>query len=186
MKMKLWMFVMAMLVLGSASQARAQWAPYAMFSLGHYSGVGVGANTAGNQVGGMNALGGTFGLSDEPYHSGPIGFGFDARGIIENSANSTPYGNKMAGALIGPRLEINTLALPFRPYAQVELGIVGTNNGKQTNKDTHGAYQFQFGGDITIFPHVATRLEYGVGQLWTGNGTKHTLQTFGAGVVIRL
>ena len=172
---------------GGAMSASAQIAPYAMFSAGHYSGQGVGHGTAPTQSGGMTALGGTFGVNDDAYHAGPIAAGFDVRGMIQNSANSTPYGNKLAGFLVGPRLTANTLVLPFRPYGQVEVGVVGTNNGSSYTKSSSFAYQFQFGGDFTIVPHVAVRVEYGAGQLTGNNGSpSHTLQTFGAGLVVRL
>lgn len=184
MTMKIFLVALALTVCGAMS-ASAQVAPYAMFSLGHYSGQGVGPGTAATQSGGINALGGTFGVNFDKYHSGPIAAGVDVRGIIENSANSTPYGNKVAGFLVGPRITANTLALPFRPYAQLEVGVVGTNNGTQRSKDAHFAYQLQLGGDFTLVPHVAARLEYGVGQL-TGNTQSHTLQTFGAGIVFRI
>jgi len=166
--------------------ASAQIAPYAMFSAGHYSGLGVGQGTSPTQSGGMTALGGTFGINDDFIHAGPVGVGLDMRGMVQNSANSTPYGNKIAGFLVGGRITANTLMLPFRPYFQLEGGVVGTNNGTQYNKDAHGAYQVQFGGDFTLIPHLAARLEYGVGQLSTGNHANHTLQTFGAGLVLRL
>lgn len=50
--------------------------PYAMFSLGHYSGLGVGNGTPATQPGGMTALGGTFGgyvtfPNPGPIQSGP-------------------------------------------------------------------------------------------------------------------
>ena len=168
-----------------AGQAKAQVAPYAMFTAGHYSGLGVGSGTAANQSGGMTALGGTFGISDSPLHAGPISLGGDARAIIENSSNSTPYGNKIDGFLTGARLAVNTLATPLRPYVQAEIGVVGQNNGTSSSKSTSFAYQFQFGGDWTLIPHLAARFEYGAGQVET-SGNNHTLQSFGAGLVLRL
>jgi hypothetical protein len=86
---------------------------------------------------------------------------------------------------VGGRVDLAGLPLlPVNPYLQVEVGGVGTNNGTSTSKSTSFAYQVQFGGDFTIFPHLATRLEYGTGQL---NGSpNHTLQTFGVGLVVRL
>lgn len=175
----------------AGGRAEAQFAPYGMFSFSHYSGQGVGPGTSPTQSGGITALGGTFGVNMDSIHAGPIGAGIDVRGMIQNSANSTPYGNKVAGFLIGPRVTVNTLILPFRPYVQLEGGVVGTNNGTQYNKDTHFAYQVQFGGDFTILPHVAARIEYGVGQLTgssnsAGGNQSHTLQTLGAGLVFRL
>lgn len=170
-------------MLGSAAQA--QISPYAMFSAGHYSGLGVGTGTSSTQSGGYNSFGGTFGVYDDFLHAGAIGAGLDLRGMIQNSSNSTQYGNKTAGLLFGPRVTVNTVALPFRPYVQLEIGAIGTNNGTQPNKDTHFGYQLQFGADYTLIPHVAARFEYGVGQVSTPN-IKHTLQTFGLGLVLRL
>jgi hypothetical protein len=166
-------------------KAGAQVAPYAMFSAGHYSGLGVGNGTGPTQSGGMTSLGGTFGVYDDMVHAGPARIGPDARLVIENSANSTTYGNKIAAFLVGGRVDLAGMPLlPVNPYLQVEIGGVGTNNGTSTSKSTSFAYQVQFGGDFTIFPHLATRLEYGTGQL-SGN-PNHTLQTFGVGLVVRL
>jgi len=175
----------AVLVIG-AHRAEAQISPYAMFSTGHYSGLGVGNGTGPTQSGGITALGGTFGVYDDFVKMGPARFGTDFRGVIENSANSTTYGNKIAAGLAGFRLDGSGIPVfPFNPYVQAEIGVAGTNNGTSPSKTSGFAYQFQFGGDFTLFPHIAARLEYGAGQLST-NSTNHTLQTFGAGVVVRL
>jgi hypothetical protein len=174
-----------MAALGGA-RVEAQIGPYAMFSAGHYSGLGVGNGTAANQSGGMTALGGTFGVYDDVARAGPISVGGDARLIVENSANSTPAGNKITGFLVGGRVDGNPVVLPFRPYAQVEIGVVGTNNGTGSTEASSFAYQFQFGGDFTLLPHLGLRVEYGAGQLSTGGGTNHTLQTFSSGLVLRL
>jgi len=184
--MRLRILVVVVVAMGMAVGARAQVAPYAMFSLGHYSGLGVGAGTSATQSGGFNAYGGTFGAYDNLLKSGPVKVGADARLIIENSGNSMAYGNKISGFLTGGRLEVNMIALPFRPYVQGELGVVATNNGTQANKNSYFAYQFQIGGDITLLPHVGARVEYGAGQVETGEGANHTLQSFGAGIVARL
>jgi len=177
--------LIGLLALG-AGRGEAQIGPYAMFSAGHYSGIGVGNGTSSTQSGGMTSLGGTFGVYDDVVREGPIGVGGDVRVIAENSANSTTYGNKITGFLVGGRIDGNPVVLPFRPYAQVEIGAVGTNNGTSTSETASFAYQFQFGGDFTLLPHLGLRVEYGAGQLSTGNGTNHTLQTFGAGLVLRL
>jgi hypothetical protein len=169
-----------------AQRSAAQVAPYAMFSRGHYSGLGVGPGTPADRSGGITALGGTFGVYDDFVKMGPARLGADVRAVIENSSNSTPVGNKVAAGLFGVRLDgAGMHGFPFNPYVQAEIGGVGTNNGTSYNKSTSFAYQFQFGGDITLFPHVATRLEYGAGQLSTNN-VNHTLQTFGVGLVVRL
>jgi hypothetical protein len=183
---RIWLAIVLTATTLSAASAGAQVAPYAMFSAGHYSGLGVGNGTSSTQSGGITSLGGTFGVYDDYIYAGPARFGPDARLMVQNSANSTPYGNKLTGFLVGGRADLAGLpAIPFNPYLQFEIGGVATNNGTSYNKSTSFAYQFQFGGDITILPHLATRLEYGAGQLETGN-PKHTLQTFGAGLVVRL
>jgi len=169
--------------------AAAQISPYAMFSAGHYSGLGVGYGTKSDESGGMTSLGGTFGVYDDFVRLGPARFGTDFRGVIQNSANSTQYGNKIAAGLAGFRLDGSGVPLlPFNPYVQAEIGVAGTNNGTSATKTSSFAYQFQFGGDFTVFPHIAARLEYGAGQLTSSGATNtgHTLQTFGAGIVLRL
>ena len=166
--------------------ARAQVAPYAMFSAGHYSGIGVGPGTTSTETGGITSLGGTFGVYDDTIKAGPARLGPDVRLMVQNSANSTPYGNKLLGVLLGGRVDLAGVPLPVNPYFQLEIGGVGTNNGTSYNRSASFAYQVQFGGDFPIFPHVAGRLEYGTGQLTSLGNTNHTLQTFGAGVVVRL
>jgi hypothetical protein len=182
----LWAVVVACVaVAGRAGAQVAQVAPYAMFSAGHYSGLGVG--TGPTQSGGITALGGTFGVYDQRYSAGPVHVGGDARLIVENSANSTPNGDKITGFLFGARVDGDLPAFPVRPYAQAEIGVVGTNSGTSPDRTTSFAYQFQFGGDFgLLIPHLAGRLEYGAGQVETGGGTSHTLQTFSAGLVLRL
>lgn len=167
--------------------AGAQLAPYAMFSAGHYSGQGVGPGTAPNQSGGLTAYGGTFGLYDNFLKLGPVKLGSDARFLIANSGNSTPYGNKLVGGLFGLRLDTGGVPLlPVNPYIQAEIGGVGTNNGTSPDRTGSFAYQVQVGGDFTILPHLDARVEYGTGQLTNINATNHTLQTFSAGLVLRL
>jgi hypothetical protein len=159
---------------------------YAMASAGHYSGLGVGPGTASTQSGGITARGGTFGVYDNFAPFGPVKLGGDARLIVQNSANSTQYGNKILGGLFGLRLGINTPAVPVKPYIQAEIGGVGTNNGSSTTRTASFAYQVQGGVDFTIFPHLDARGEYGAGQLTSINGANHTLQEFGIGLVVRL
>jgi opacity protein-like surface antigen len=158
-----------------------------MLSEGHYSGIGVGYGTPANQSGGMNATGGTFGVYDNFAPFGPIRVGGDARFFIQNSANSTTYGNKLAGFLFGPRLEISPPPpIPLKPYIQLEIGGVGSNNGTSTSKTTSFAYQVNGGVDVTILPHLDIRGEYGAGQLTSIHNTNHTLQEFGIGLVLRM
>jgi len=161
--------------------------PYAMFSAGHYSGLGVGNGTAPTQSGGMTALGGTFGgyvLYPTP---GPVRLGIDGRLIVENSANSTTFGNKILGGLIGFRVDGSGAPLPVVPYFQFEIGGVGTNNGTSTSRTASFAYQAQFGADFPFANRqIAARVEYGAGQLTSINNTNHTLQTFSAGIVFHI
>ena len=161
--------------------------PYAMFSAGHYSGLGVGNGTAPTQSGGMTALGGTFGgyvLYPTP---SPVRVGIDGRLIIENSANSTTFGNKILGGLLGFRIDGSGAPLPAVPYFQFEIGGVGTNNGTSTSRTASFAYQAQFGADFPLASQqVAARLEYGTGQLTSIGNTNHTLQTFSAGIVFHI
>ena len=166
---------------------RAQLAPYATFSAGHYSGQGVGASTAPAQSGSLTAYGGTFGLYDNFLKLGPIKLGSDARFLIANSGNSTPYGNKLIGGLAGLRLDTGGIPLlPVNPYIQAEVGGIGTNSGNSPSRSGSLAYQVQVGGDFTILPRLDARVEYGAGQATNINGTGHTLQTFSAGIVLRL
>ena len=169
------------------SAGKAQTGIYGMFSAGHYSGVGVGYGTPANQSGGMTARGGTFGIYDNFMPLGPIKFGGDARFFVQNSANSSTYGNKLAGFLVGPRVAI-VLPSPIhvRPYIQLEFGGVGTNNGTSTSKSTSFAYQVNGGVDFTVVPHLDIRGEYGAGQLTSIGNANHTLQEFGIGLVLRL
>src|SRR5205085_9733615 len=95
---------------------------YASFSAGHDSGLGVGNGTSANQSGGMTAQGGTFGGYVLYPSGGPMNVGADARLIVENSANSTPYGNKILGGLVGLRIDGEGARLPIVPYFQFEVG----------------------------------------------------------------
>lgn len=159
---------------------------YGLFSAGHYSGLGVGNGTPATQSGGMTALGGTFGGYVMYPSPGPINVGLDVRGIVENSANSTTYGNKISGGLIGLRVDGSDSRLPVVPYFQFEVGGVGTNSGTQRTRDVSFAYQAQFGADIPFASdQIAARVEYGAGQL-TASRTNHTLQTFSIGIVVHL
>ncbi|HEX5284922.1 MAG TPA: outer membrane beta-barrel protein [Bryocella sp.] len=177
--------IFGLLILPDAAKAQA--GVYGMLSAGHYSGLGVGYGTASNQSGGMTADGGTFGVYDNFMPFGPVRFGGDARVIIQNSANSTQYGNKLAGFLFGPRLEIAPPPpIPVKPYIQLEFGGVGTNNGSSHSKSTSFAYQVNGGIDFTVLPHLDIRGEYGAGQLTSIGGTHHTLQEFGVGLVLRM
>ena len=161
--------------------------PYVLFSAGHYSGLGVGNGTAATQSGGMTALGGTFGGYVIYPSPGPVHLGVDARLIVENSANSTVYGNKIFGGLFGFRIDGSDAQLPIVPYFQFEIGGVGTNNGTSTTRTGSFAYQAQFGADFPFASQqVAARVEYGTGQLTGIDNTNHTLQTFSVGIVFHI
>jgi len=165
--------------------AHGQVGIYGMFEADHYSGLGVGPGTSSTQSGGITPIGGTFGFYDDVIHAGPIHLGYDARLKIDNSANSTSYGNKLLGGLVGGRLDANPVVLPFRPYLQAEVGVIATNNGTNPSRSAGLGYQVQFGGDVTLFPHVGARFEYGAGQV-RNDSLSHTLQSFGAGLIVRL
>jgi opacity protein-like surface antigen len=171
---------------GVAAAAHAQAGVYAMLSQGHYSGLGVGYGTPSTQSGGMTARGGTFGVFENFIPTGPLRLGGDGRFFIQNSANSSHYGNKLAGALFGLRLEVDVPTTPVRPYIQAEIGGVGTNNGSSTSKSTSFAYQVQGGVDFTVLPHLDIRGEYGAGQLTSIQDEHHTLQELGIGLVLRM
>jgi hypothetical protein len=161
--------------------------PYAMFSAGHYSGLGVGNGTAATQSGGITALGGTFGGYVMFPSPSPVQLGADARLIVENSSNSTTFGNKILGGLFGLRIDGSGAQLPLVPYFQIEIGGVGTNNGTNRTRTASFAYQAQFGADVPFAnQQVAARIEYGTGQLTGISNTNHTLQTFSAGIVFHI
>jgi hypothetical protein len=158
-----------------------------MFSAGHYSGLGVGNGTAPAQSGGMTALGGTFGGYVLYAMPSPVQIGVDARLIIENSANSTPYGNKITAGFVGFRIDGSGTPLPLVPYFQFEIGGAGTNNGTSTNRTASFAYQAQFGADFPLVSQqLSARMEYGTGQLTGINKANHTLQTFSLGIVFHI
>lgn len=160
---------------------------YGMLSAGHYSGLGVGPGTSSTSSGGITALGGTFGGYVMYPTTGILELGGDARLIVENSSNSTPYGNKILGGLVGLRIDGSGAALPLVPYFQFEIGGVGTNNGTSTTRSGSFAYQAQFGADFPIvYQQLSARVEYGTGQLTGISRTNHTLQTFSAGLVLHI
>jgi hypothetical protein len=160
---------------------------YGMFNAAHYSGLGVGNGTAPTQSGGMTALGGTFGGYVLYPSSGPVHLGIDTRLLVDNSANSTTFGNKILGGLVGFRIDGSDSHLPIVPYFQFGIGGVGTNNGTSTTRTGSFAYQAQFGADFPFAnQQIAARIEYGTGQLTQINNANHTLQTFSAGIVFHL
>ena len=170
---------------GRAPQLAVDAAAYGMFSAAHYSGQGVGLGTAPNQSGGITPLGGTFGFFAVGRTPGPVRVGGDVRFVIENSANSTPYGDKLTAGFVGFRVDGSGLQNTYViPYFQFEVGGAGTNNGTSLTKQGSFAYQAQFGADFPLIVHgLSSRVEYGAGQLTQINNTSHTLQTFSAGLV---
>ena len=172
-------------VLLTAGSIRAQFAIYGMGTGGHESGQGVGPHVGSDGNGSFTAWGGTFGVYKDMVHLGPLRLGADGRFFIENSGNSTPYGNKLRGGLGGARLDAHLPLIPLRPYMQAEVGGASTNNGTSPDLSTGFTYQLQFGVDFTIFPHLDLRGEYGVGQIFV-NSINPTMQQFGGGLVLRL
>lgn len=151
----------ALLLLPRASQAQV--GIYAMGSGGQYAGSGT-------------AWGGTFGLYDNFVPLGPLKLGGDGRFFVQHhKADST----KLVGGLFGLRLALGVPAVPIRPYIQAEIGGVSVDT-------TSFAYQVQGGLDVTIFPHVDVRGEYGGGQVTSVHNSGQSLEEFGAGLVFRL
>jgi hypothetical protein len=176
--------VTAIAAAGMAAAAHAQTGIYGMLSYSHVTGQGVGYNVTSSQHGSISPVGGTFGVYTDFAHLGPVDIGGDGRFFIQNSGGNQPYGSKASGALFGPRIDINGLHLPLRPYAQLELGVVGANNGNSYSKSTGLAYQFQVGADYGILPLLDVRLEYGAGQIAGGTGPSRGLQSLGGGLAL--
>ncbi|HEX4154521.1 MAG TPA: hypothetical protein VHY48_02800 [Acidobacteriaceae bacterium] len=175
------LFLGAALVFGGfgTSAALAQVGIYGMGSGGRFS-------APGAQNGSVIAWGGTVGVYDNFVPLGPVKLGGDGRIFVQNSGSSTQYGNKLLGGLIGLRLALSAPMIPFRPYIQAEVGGVGTNNGDSASRTASVAYQVQGGLDVTVLPHLDLRGEYGAGQASSISNSGHTLEEFGAGVVLRL
>lgn len=163
----------------ACTAAFAQVGIYGMGSGGHFS-------EPGAQNGSITAWGGTVGVYDNFVPLGPVKLGGDGRIFVQNSGNSTQYGNKLLGGLIGLRLGLSAPAIPFHPYIQAEVGGVGTNNGNSASRTASVAYQVQGGVDVTVLPHLDLRGEYGAGQASSINSSGHSLEEFGAGIVLRL
>lgn len=178
-------WILLTMVLLVANYGRAQFALYGMGTGGHESGAGVGNDAIANGNGSFIAWGGTAGIYDDFLHLGPARLGADGRFFLEHSGNSTAYGNKLEGGLGGLRADAHLPLIPLIPYAQIEAGVAGTNNGTNSLLSTGFTYQVQFGLDITIFPHLDLRGEYGVGQIFL-DGQNPLMQQFGGGFVLRL
>jgi len=174
-----------LILLLAAGSSRAQLAIYGMGTGGHESGPNVGNLSSPGTNGSFIAWGGTGGLYYDFVHLGPLHLGGDGRFILEHSGNNTPYGNKIEGGLGGLRADAHIPLIPLIPYAQADVGGVGTNNGTEPLLTTGFAYQVQFGCDITILPHFDFRGEYGVGNIFL-DSSHPVLQQFGGGFVLRL
>lgn len=166
--------------------AKAQTGLYGMFSYSHVTGQGVGYGVAGSQHGSISPKGGTFGVYSDFLKFGPVHVGGDGRFFIQNTGGDRPYGSKASGALFGARLDAQGLPLPLIPYGQVELGVVGANNGNSYTRSTGLAYQFQAGLDYVLIPRLDLRFEYGAGQIAGGTGPSRALQQLGIGICLRL
>ncbi len=174
-----------------APLGHAQTGVYAIGGGARLTGPNVGANTAAGASGSFIAYGGTYGLYHDFAHAGPIGLGLDVRGMHASSSNSTAYGNKLSGGLVGFRADLKAPATPVRVYTQAEIGAATTNDGRYVSSSGSAgtAYQIQVGVDFRIVPHLDLRGEYGVGQV-IGSGSPAgtanlNLQQFGGGVVFR-
>jgi hypothetical protein len=167
-------------------EAKAQTGLYGMFSYSHISGQGVGYGVAGSQHGSISPVGGTFGVYSDFLKFGPVHVGGDGRFLIQNSGGDRPFGSKASGALFGARIDAQGLPLPIQPYGQVELGVVGANNGNSYTRSTGLAYQFQAGLDYVLIPRLDLRFEYGAGEIAGGTGPSRPLQQLGAGICLRL
>lgn len=169
------------------SSAHAQVAIYGMGSGGFLSSVNAQSGPFTLTSASVSAYGGTFGVYDNYRHLGPLKFGGDARFFIQSSSTSHAYGNQLRGAMGGARLALSSVAVPFSPYIQAEIGGVSTNYGTQSQRSISFAYQVQGGLDYTIVPHLDGRFEYGVGQigaLFPGN--RQEMQQIGIGLVVRI
>lgn len=166
--------------------AKAQTGLYGMFSYSHVTGQGVGYGASSSDHGSISPRGGTFGVYSDFLKFGPMHVGGDGRFFIQNTGGDRPYGSKASGALFGARLDAQGLPLPLEPYGQVELGVVGANNGNSYTRSTGLAYQFQAGLDYVLIPRLDLRFEYGAGQIAGGTGPSRALQQLGIGICLRL
>lgn len=168
-----------------APEAHAQFAVYGMGSgaiLGATPTI-PGNNQQGNA--GFAAGGFTVGAYDDFTKAGPLRFGIDGRYFTQSSASSASYGNKIHGGLVGARLSLKIPVLPLKAYVQAEVGGVGTNYGVNASTTSSSAWQVNGGVDLTVFPHLDLRAEYGGGLINAYQGGNQTLQEVGGGAVFR-
>jgi len=140
------------------------------------------------------AWGGTGGLFYNFVKIGPfLKIGVDGRlfhgSANENSTNAGSSNGAVTTGSGGARVEAHLLKFALKPYVQAEVGGLSSSTGG-TGDGGHFLYQIQFGADYTVFPHIDVRGEYGVGRssgvLGVGATEHEVIQTFGAGVVVRL
>lgn len=169
----------------SPARAHAQFAVYGMGSGGILGATPTipGNNQSGNA--GFAAGGFTIGAYDDFAKAGPLRFGIDGRYFTQSSSNSNGYGNKIHGGLFGVRLSLKIPVLPLKAFAQAEVGGVGTNYGVNPATTSSSAWQLNGGVDLTVFPHIDLRAEYGGGLINAYQGGNQTLQEVGGGAVFR-
>lgn len=142
-----------------------------------------GTNTGGNA--GFAVGGFTIGAYDDFAKIGPLRFGIDGRYFTQSGANGNSYGNKIHGGLVGARLSLKLPIFPLKPFVQAEAGGVGTNYGVNAQTTSSSAWQINGGVDLTVFPHLDLRAEYGGGEINAFQGGNQVLQEVGGGAVLR-
>lgn len=173
------------LAFAPSSQAHAQFAVYGMGSGAILSATPTIPGSTVPANAGFSAGGFTFGAYDDFVKAGPVRFGLDGRYFTQSSSNSNAYGNKIHGGLVGARLALKLPILPLKPYIQAEAGGVGTNYGVNAATTSSSAWQVNGGVDLTAFPHLDLRAEYGGGEINAYQGGNQVLQEFGGGLVVR-
>jgi len=140
------------------------------------------------------AWGGTGGLFYDFVKVGPfLKIGVDGRFFhgtaSENSQNAGSSNGAVTTGMGGARVEAHFLKLALKPYVQAEVGGLSSSTGG-TGDGGHFLYQIQVGADYRVFWHLDVRGEYGVGRssgvLGVGATEHEVIQTYGAGVVLRL
>ncbi len=177
-------FLLALFVVPQP-KAHAQFAIYGMGSGGILGSTHTIPGSTSQQDAGFSSGGFTIGAYDDFAKVGPLRFGIDGRYFTQSSSNSNSYGNKIHGGLVGARLSLKLPVIPLKPYVQAEVGGVGTNYGVNPDTTSSSAWQINGGVDLTVFPHLDLRAEYGGGLINAYQSGNQTLQEFGGGAVIR-
>lgn len=155
-------------LLFTASGARAQVAVYAGFSGGPVGGTGVSA-AYGPVVGAYVQSGRLIALS----------FGGDARGTF-----LTHQGFRYYTGAAGPRVSFKAPIIPLRPYVEGLVGAANFNSGSGTSSMTKLNYQVIGGLDTAILPHVDWRvIEFAYSAT---SGSPVDAKIFTTGLVLRL